>query len=421
MLLFCPALVFADQDFSFDVDAFTKKPLTWGGYVELKWDHITLDRDAGFSRLHFPDDPRSTLDRIAGSLQLDGSYNKGITSLNWLVKTSAQQDNLGWDDDADIYEAYLHVKPSSRLTAGAGKKSYKWGKGYAWNPVGFLNREKDPDNPEEALEGFSTLEVDVVKSFPGALQNITFTSVLLPVYQGVNEDFGAVDNINLTTKLYLLFRDTDIDFIFTTGNSRSTRYGFDFSKNLATNFEVHGELAYTSNQKKVLVHQDDRVITSEDSVVSGLAGIRYLSENDITSIVEYYYNGGGYSSSELEDFYQFIDFGAEYFSTTGRTMLLDMARNLRSQGYGRPQLGRNYLYAKLTKKEPFDILYVTPGLTAIVNLDDQSSSISPELSYIGFTNWELRARFSFLNGGSKTEYGEKQNSNKVEVRIRYFF
>lgn len=101
--------------------------------------------------------------------------------------------------------------------------------------------------------------------------------------------------------------------------------------------------------------------------------------------------------------------------------LLQRIRELSLRGYGRPYAGRNYLYAKFTQKEPFDILYFTPGLTAIVNLDDRSASIITEISYTGFTNWELRLRFSLLTGGSFTEYGEKQTSNKVELRLRCFF
>ena len=91
------------------------------------------------------------------------------------------------------------------------------------------------------------------------------------------------------------------------------------------------------------------------------------------------------------------------------------------RGYGKPYVGRNYLYARFTLKEPFNILYFTPGLTAIVNLDDQSASFTPELAYTGFTNWEMRLRFSLLTGGSFTEYGEKQTSNKIEFRLRWFF
>ncbi len=48
----------------------------------------------------------------------------------------------------------------------------------------------------------------------------------------------------MAAKLYLLYRDIDFDFMFLSNGSRSSRFGMDFSKNLAPNFEIHGELAY---------------------------------------------------------------------------------------------------------------------------------------------------------------------------------
>jgi len=34
---------------------------------------------------------------------------------------------------------------------------------------------------------------------------------------------------------------------------------------------------------------------------------------------------------------------------------------------------------------------------------------------------QLRLRFTLFNGGRTTEYGEKQISNKAELRLRYYF
>ncbi|MCK5196397.1 MAG: hypothetical protein KAQ71_21480, partial [Desulfobulbaceae bacterium] len=246
-------------------------------------------------------------------------------------------------------------------------------------------------------------------------------AVALPVWEDVNEDFGEVNNVNFAAKLYFLYKDTDIDLIMYTGNSRSRRYGIDFSKNLATNFEIHGEFSYTPDQRFILLKSDGSVALEEDSASSALIGIRYLSENDITSIIEYYHNDVGYTETEMDSFYQLIADGESQLSGSGIDTLLDKAREISLKGYGKPQPGRNYLYGRFTQKEPFDILYLTPGLTTIFNLDDESYSISPEVVYTGFTNWELRMRFTYLQGPSFTEYEEKMNSNKLEFRVRYFF
>ncbi len=425
-LLFClliisPSFLYADEEFSFDLDEFEKKPLEWGGYAELKWEHMDINQGSAFARLNLFEDSISTLDRFTGGLQIDGHYAKGIISFNWLFNASAQQDDLGWSDMADIYEAYVSIKPAPVFTAGVGKKMYRWGKGYAWNPVGFVNRAKDPNNPEESLEGYITAEIDLIKSFSGPLRTAAFTTVILPVWRDVNEDFGELDNVNLAAKLYFLYRDTDIDLTWYTGNSRSTRYGLDFSGNLASNFEIHGELAYVPSQKSVILQDDGSSLIRKTEAFSYLVGLRYLSENDITSIIEYYHNDAGYTEEEMARFFQLVEDGESRFLASGSDVLLERARDMSQKGYAKPQPGRNYLYARFIQKEPFDILYFSPGLTTIVNLEDNSYSISPEIVYTGFTNWELRLRFSYLNGGIFTEYGEKMNSNKLELRVRSFF
>ena len=82
---------------------------------------------------------------------------------------------------------------------------------------------------------------------------------------------------------------------------------------------------------------------------------------------------------------------------------------------------RNYLYLRASQKEPFDWLYTTLSLTAIVNLDDDSYMLMPEFAYTGVENLELRLRLKHLQGKRHTEYGEKLNENKLEMRLRYFF
>jgi len=415
-----PSNLYATDEFSFDLDEIEKKPHKMGGFLEIKGEHSDINQGSVFSGLNLDDSDVANIDTLTGSIQLGGSYEYGITSFNWLLKAAAQQSSIGWYDLADVYSAYVSTKPSDSIALSLGKKSYKWGKGYAWNPVGFINRRKDPNNPDEALEGFVTAEADLIKSYSGSLQNAAFTLVALPVWQDINEDFSKEEDFNLAAKLYLLYEDIDIDLLLLIGDSRSNRIGLDFSTNLASNFEIHGEAAYIPEYKKTTLLQNNTPAVEQESAALGLLGIRYLSEKDITSIIEYYYNGGGYSPDEMSRFYELAESAISQSPEIG-SALLDRARELSLKGYGRPQPGRHYLYSRFTQKEPFDILYFTPGVTAMVNLEDHSYSINAEGVYSGFTSWEMRLRFSVFNGGQHTEYGEKLNSNKLELRIRYFF
>lgn len=81
----------------------------------------------------------------------------------------------------------MSLTPTPHLTVDAGKKLMLWGKGYAWNPVGFINPPKDPDDPALNLEGNTILGVDLIKSLAtGGLTNFGLTAMLLPGWQTNN-------------------------------------------------------------------------------------------------------------------------------------------------------------------------------------------------------------------------------------------
>ena len=416
-----PFTAIAGENYSFDLEEFEPKKFEWGGFAEIKLDRIVMNTSSAFYKLNFHEDPLSFLNRFTGAMQLECSYRKGYGAFNSVMRVEAGKDEIGWTDTENIYEASLSLKPSPSVTIDLGKKAFRWGKGYAWNPVGFIDRPKDPNNPEESLEGYNGASIDLIKSFSSSLQTVALTTVILPVWEGVNEDFGEINHLNLAAKLYMLYRDTDIDFVIFSGNSRSIRYGVDFSRNLVSNFEIHGEFAYLTDLKQNYLSETGALINSELSAIRFLLGLRYLTESDITTIIEYYHNSAGFSQSELERFYQLIDDADTQLLNTGIDALFQTATNISKMGYSSPQAGKNYLYMKISQKDPFDILYFTPGLIAILNLNDQSSSISPEMLHTGFTNWEIRLRFTSLIGGNFTEFAEKQNENKFELRVRYHF
>ena len=100
---------------------------------------------------------------------------------------------------------------------------------------------------------------------------------------------------------------------------------------------------------------------------------------------------------------------------------LRKASSFAENSYGRRNPMRDYLYLRISQKEPFDILYFTPSITWIYNVNDESYSFAPELLYTGITNFELRLKAGFIRGDRQTEYGEKLNDYRVEFRLRYYF
>jgi hypothetical protein len=316
-----------------------------------------------------------------------------------------------------VYEAAYSVRPKPELTMEAGKRAMRWGKGYAWNPVGFVERPKDPNDPTLAREGYGMADADLIFSPGGDLHTIAFTPVVLPVTDNLNTDFGASGYLNPAAKLYLLYRDTDIDFAWQGKGSRPARYGLDFSRNLVSNFEIHGEWARILDFQKPVTDASGQVTIDTRDATNWLAGLRYLTEGETTYIAEYYRNGTGYTTAESDLFYQLVDTAF----ATGNAALQQKALLLGQTSYGRPNPGQEYLYFRAQQKDALGIVYFQPAIFAIMNWQDRSYQVTPELQYTGINNLELRFRAFFLIGGKSTDFGEKQNSRKIEVYARYYF
>lgn len=411
------------EEFKFDAGEFERKAFEFTGYAELKSERLPLNQDGAFYKLnYFNRTQRDAIDRNVVTLKPSGKLRLGEdATINFRAHLDMQRDDLSVVRTSRFDEAYLSYKPAPGFTLDAGKASLKWGKGYAWNPVAIVERPKDPNDPELGREGFSVLSADFISNFDGPLQTVAFTPLLLPVSSGINSDFGATGHVNVAGKLYLLYRDTDIDFVYLNGGSRTRRFGVDFSRNLGSSLEIHGEWARTQNVTRPVTDARGNVTQTQANATSYLAGVRYLTEIDTTYFLEYYRNGAGYTKEQSADFYGFVDSGIAQYNATGSTAPLQKALNLTQGAYGKPNTGKNYLYFRAVQKEPFDILYFSPAITVIENLDDRSRSLVPEVVYTGFTNVELRARAFFLSGGTNTEFGEKQNSRRFELLARFYF
>jgi hypothetical protein len=250
---------------------------------------------------------------------------------------------------------------------------------------------------------------------------VAVTPVLLPARSRLNSDFGQPGHNTVAAKLYLLYRDTDIDFMFLSNGSRTRRFGVDFSRNLTSNLELHGEWARIEDVQRRVTDAVGNVTASVGTAYSYLLGLRYLTAREMTVIAEYYRNGSGFSDSEMRGFHQLTDAAYRQFLASGVTAPLQRAQNLSQSGYGRPNPGRDYFYLRVSQKEPFDILYFTPAITLIANLKDRSFSVAPEVVYTGITNVELRVRAFFLHGGNESEFGERQNRRRLELLARFYF
>lgn len=402
----------------FDASAYDKKTFEWTGFVEARPEHQRLrSQSAGYALL-YPGESRSTANRLGTAAELSAVLRHQALSFSLTGHANWLEEPRGATRDYRNYEAYAswQIDPGSNLQLG--KRALRWGKGYAWSPVGFLERAKDPMDPELAREGFIMATGAWVRAFQGPLQTLALTAAVVPTTGGLNDDFGSsptsASHANPALKLYGLVYDTDIDVIWAGRGSRGPRFGLDFSRNLGSSLEIHGEWARSTDASRAVL-AGSTLQSQVRSVDSALIGLRYLTERDTTIILEIYRNGGGYSEDELSAFQDLV-------RTSWRDPALALlASRAASQGYNRPSAAQRYAYLRVSQREPFDILDVTPSMTLISNTADHSWSLTPEVLYTGIRNVELRARMALSGGGIGTEFGERAVQSRVELRARVYF
>ncbi len=405
-------------DYSFDAAEIEKKSFEAGGSGELKQEALRLRPGSPLYPINFGDAvPRSTLDRSTGTLELAARWSPGALTADARVRASAVRDAIASTQDHRVLEAGVRWAIDTYWSLDAGKRVMRWGKGYAFSPVGFVERPKDANDPQLAREGYTLLGAEWVRSFDGAdaplggaLAALSVTALLLPTHDELNPDYGAAGHGNAALKLSALVADTDIDLLWAVAGSRPARLGLDFSRNLGTQLEVHGEWARVSKATRPLLQSGGALLPQTLDATSWLIGARYITEREVTWIAELYRNGSGYTADQYSAFVQALD-GA----STARIAALG------ATPYARANPGRDYAYVRVSGKEPFDWLYLTPALTAIVNLRDHSFSLTPELSYTGIDNLELRARWIVLHGSATSEFRARPIRSRLEAYARWSF
>jgi hypothetical protein len=408
------------EEFTFDADAFARKVFSLDGYVEFRPSFGWLRQDSSLYKLNFYDqDDRKTLQTGYFALLADLTYKKGLFEAvlePYLDYTASPFEN---EASASVFQGYLSLKPSVSFSLYAGKRTLRWGKGYAWSPTALVERPKNPNEPDLAREGFWMITADYTKTFDGALKTLSITPVIIPVSPSINTGFSSEDGWHFAGKLYLLFLDTDIDMVILAGKNRPPRFGLDFSRNLLSNWEIHGEIAFFKDLKQSRVVDESQIRQHTFDAARGLLGLRYLSRTETTYILEYYHNGTGFDPIQMNSFYALVDRAYDRYLATADDSQLKQAAGLPSYSGFSPM--KDYLFFRAIQKDAFGILYFFPAVTIIANLSDGSASLAPEMTYKGFTNVELRLKAFFLTGKSGEEFGEKPNRFRLELRARYFF
>ncbi|MFC1563144.1 hypothetical protein ACFL4Z_03750, partial [candidate division KSB1 bacterium] len=369
------------QEYEFEIPEEEESKIEFNGNLDVKWAILNTREASPFYEIQFYQTPENSsyLSRYRLDYYFNGEYRR--KKVGFVMNTFSQYKK---DEPVSLsfYELYGSLNLSPKLTFGIGKKRFIWGKGYAFNPSGYVNFEKDPENPELALSGKSSAFFMFNKSLNSTfIKNFSFSSIILPPESIINEKFAPLEDTEIALKMYFLAENTDIDFMFFYGKNQLRRYGFDFSTNLKENFEIHGEWSYAQNEGKVIIQKNLPLLQKIDGS-SFLFGIRYLNRFNTTVIAEYYHNNRGLSKKEFNDYYDYIDSSLK----SGGFDIISQVKQDVSWRFVSKTLMKDYLYFSIRQPEPFGWLYSSVSIFTIYNLNDNSFILSPRFGYEPFTN-----------------------------------
>ncbi len=415
-----------NSDYTFkvpDESSSNKNSLKINGAFEGIYEIHSKRKDSPFYWVNFynisDDKHASYLNLFQGDLylNLDFVYKKvefhGKSRFQYI-----NPDDLGFT----FFELFNRINFSANIMFELGVIRFDWGKGYAWNPVGFVNPEKDPEDPSKLFQGEPAVHLQIQKSFNSKIiQAFAINFIGLPVFENLNNKFGRLERINFATKIYFLFLNTDIDFMFAYGKGGPYKIGVDLSRNIGEAVEIHGEFAYEFNFDYKHINSSFNLVSEEKNIISFLIGFRITFVSETTIILEYYYNGGGFDENHYNNYYNYALSGYNDFINTSNTTTLSMIKNYQKNYFNNFTLKRNYLYFKIQQKDMFALTYFNPYLFLIFNIDDKSLMLSPVLSYAPFQSLEFTLYINILIGKQKTEYGDKHNKFKTGFKFKVFF
>ncbi|MEW5801600.1 MAG: hypothetical protein AB1847_05780 [bacterium] len=410
------------QDTSQQSEEAIQKAFNLGGQIKLDHSLFARNEKAGLYRLKYSSEEEKSsglADQV--QMQLWGKHDLEEIQFSWKVRSSAQSGNLEAQEENPLEEACITWQSNPEFRWYAGKKVLSWGSGHAFKPLAFLDTPEDPldrDEPHNGLLFFGAEYAKVFPPGPDPLQGVTFTPLIFPVQEKINEEFGQPEHWNMAGRLSLLFWNTDIDFVALKGESRPERYGCGFSRKIYPFLEIYADCWTSPQYEKVFIDQSGELWKTRYTAFCSFGGVRY-EKDDMCCVVEYYRNKGGFTPEEMYNYYHYLQSVVDDTSKKNADQDKQRMVILSDTYYQHPNLAQEYAYLQILKKEPLKVRRLSFSIAGIWNVQDQSYSLSPVIQYKAKPNLMIGLKGTFHEGDPCTEFGEKINTWSVEVSLTY--
>ena len=322
-------------------------------------------------------------------------------------------------------EIYLDAHFWKSLFLYAGKRNFVEGVAFGFHPTDFLGQFKKVDFALREEERRVQREGNWLVGGDTFFKNITFSAIYAP-HLGTFQDEqnrvllkgrALVESINTDVALYLYYGDIP-------------GLGLDVSSTVSKNLVLFTESALRRGSQRWTITQNSMATATapatykftgpdKDKVYAQVVvGGSYTFGDGTNLILEYIYNGDGYSGSGWN---QLTDFGRYYNGAYNSNYFRDLAKVNLGRGTSIMQFGemrKNYAFLRMSNN------------TAIQNLDGQMvvTTNLNDGSWFGYLSIDytitknlIAGMYGLVNFGKKdTEFG-MQYANTVGLLIRYYF
>ena len=203
----------------------------------------------------------------------------------------------------ELLRAHISFYTFESLVFTLGRQEMQTGYGYGWNPSDFANPLKDPYNPKAELKGIDAVKMTVILGAMGSMSlsalytgddaadGINFEDIML-----LSENTFNLPGLEIMlTGLYEYDEDNDYDTIPMGAGVGCKVNVFDMG--------IYGEGAVRFGSRNYYYEAVLNPVIKTDPLFSALAGIEYIFPFELMFVLEYFYNGEGFSDNE-KDLYE---------------------------------------------------------------------------------------------------------------------
>jgi hypothetical protein len=310
-------------------------------------------------------------------------------------------------------EAFAVYSLTSRWDVVAGKKIQRWGTGYVFNPSGFIDPPKDPQDPQDRLDlrsGTELIELDWTRGSHAF--NFVYTA---PRLYFTRQPIGSRDS--LAFRYNRLWKGLDFSFMGIFPSAGPHRWGGNFSYVAGQSLEMHGEVAW--NRRDNFTNYGG----NRQGILKSVLGMNYTFRNGWNVIGEWYHDGEGLSHLAEKTIFAEAEALAWEWKQDGLGPSLLNPAFLRflqlQQSYTQMPASQNMLFLM----GGHSWLHNRLGVQGILlgNLSDFSRAVIPQASYQFKNHWNVYWRTSFFGGKSRSQYGSLPVQAILSLGLRYSF